>query len=218
MVENQELENQVYCSICRKKLKQENYERHLQTKYHKENEERSKNKEKVQCELCKRKILKVNIEEHKKNHSLVPSKTLNFLDNIENIVKENKFLEVQKRFLGNNGEKLTSLIVRYKNNNFESALQEFEKILKNNLPLKLSLSTKCRFISPNKTVTHFIQSHPFTLLLNSKIENCLKKCFNFIKLQIEERYFHGSGLSLDRMFYLDLNIYVVKENRGSLYK
>jgi hypothetical protein len=67
-------------------------------------------------------------------------------------------------------------------------------------------------------IVHGINSHPFTLLMENKINPLLNKCLRFINTQIEERYFDKSGLSLDKVLYLTLNIFKVKDYRGSLFK
>jgi hypothetical protein len=68
------------------------------------------------------------------------------------------------------------------------------------------------------SVQHNIQSHVYTLLTPSKTNSLLSSCHNLINLQIEERNFHGSDLSLDQLLYLDLHIYRVKNFRGSSFQ
>jgi hypothetical protein len=69
----------------------------------------------------------------------------------------------------------------------------------------------------HEELTHSIQSHPINILVEHKIDEVLDSCFNFVDTQIQERYFQGSGLSLKKLLFMDLNIYRTKNKRGGTY-
>jgi hypothetical protein len=69
-----------------------------------------------------------------------------------------------------------------------------------------------------ENIVHGIYSHPFTLLMENKINPLLNKCLRFINTQIEERYFNKSALSLDKVLNLNLKMFKVKDYRCSLFR
>jgi hypothetical protein len=141
-------------------------------------------------------------------------------EKIENMVKSNSNPEgstkskqqISKQF--GKGENIVTIVIRFTNPNISSlteyreSLMEplksnevlFHKIIKEVLPVKISLSTKFLFYTNNEEVKHNIQSHPLNILTEYKIDEVLDTCFNFMDTQIQERYFQGSGLSLKKLF------------------
>jgi hypothetical protein len=154
---------------------------------------------------------KEKYEKTKSNHPF-NSKPLNeSFEKILNIIMDNPNIQIQEQF-GNN-EKLLTIVLRYNNSeyssikHYEESLKEFHKIIKEILPVKISLSTRALFIKGDDEAKYNIQSHPFNILVENKIDKVLINCFDFVSNQIEERYFHGSGLSLKKILFMDCNIY-----------
>jgi hypothetical protein len=100
-------------------------------------------------------------------------------------------------------------------NHYNESLKEFHKIRKEILPVKISLSTRVLFIKRDEEVKYNIQSHPFNILTENKIEEVLNTSFDFVNNQIQERYFRGSGVSLKKILFMDCNIYRTKPIKGS---
>ena len=49
-------------------------------------------------------------------------------------------------------------------------------------------------------------------------EDALDECLNYMKTQIGEHYFNGSGLTLDKIQYMDLWAAKTKELKGGCFK
>jgi hypothetical protein len=106
-------------------------------------------------------------------------------------------------------------VVRFEPGAGAKELTEFHKIIKEILPVKISLSTKVLFTKNQEEVKYNIQCHPLNILVDNKIDKVLGTCFDFANNQIQERYFHGSGLSLKKILFMECNIYRTKPIKGS---
>ena len=132
-------------------------------------------------------------------------------------------IKIQKQF--GDDDKLVTLNIRIEKgssvdhyrNNLKTFHEVLEKITRSH---KVSLSCKAKFTkkTDESEKIHSIQSHTNVVLSHNQISDVLNKCFSFLVDQIEERYFEGSGLSLDRILHMDLHIYMTKVKKGACHK
>jgi hypothetical protein len=227
--------NKVYCKVCTRSILVKNIGAHLLGDSHLANvkKDKEKDKDKTRCKICKRPILNRNMDKHILSHQNdnKPNKIIQFtshykslnkpFEKIEDMIKNKSNLNIKKEF--GSKDKITTILIRFENPEFSTvteyreSLLEFHKIIKEVLPVKISLSAKALFTKEQIDLTHSIQSHPINILVEHKIDEVLNLCFNFVDIQIQERYFQGSGLSLKKLLFMDLNIYRTKNKRGGTY-
>jgi hypothetical protein len=217
---NKEQQDWVYCKDCKKRILLINWDYHLQGESHLRYTKIDN--EKSNCVICGKSILNRNMKKHLSKH---PLNYTNFkpksFEKITNIIKHNPNIQIQEQF--GSREKLTTIVVRFSKleyyfiNHYKESLKEFSKIIKEIIPVKISLSTRALFTKGEEDVKYNIQSHPFNVLTVNNIEEVLENCFNFVNNQIQERYFNGSGLSLKKILFMDCNIYRTKPIKGIVY-
>jgi len=83
---------------------------------------------------------------------------------------------------------------------------------------KISISAKVRFIKFENKLTYDIQSYSQLIISKQHIKNKLNICFEEIKKHVEERYYEGSGLTLDEIIFMTLHVYNTKHNKVSKSK
>lgn len=78
---------------------------------------------------------------------------------------------------------------------------------------KIQINAKVQFIKSEERVEYNIGSYSRQIISKSHINEKINECYNDVKQKIEERYYEGSGLALDEIIFMDLNVYNTKSNK-----
>ncbi|WP_375703128.1 hypothetical protein, partial [Bartonella sp. CL34QHWL] len=79
---------------------------------------------------------------------------------------------------------------------------------------KISISVFAQFDRQGESVTHPIQSPMESIISRNQAIYAITNQLNYIKTQIEERYFQGSGLTLNKIESCDMTICSYKRCKG----
>ena len=192
--------NDMYCNACAKNIKKNNWDKHVLTKSHFSQMER------VNRKLQPTKQPQPKDEQQKVEFS---ESTLEEMGKIQGVNILNKFSPAKNALtlhLRINEEVKT--IYQYKDK-LEEVLSKIE-----NKHHKISLSVNVEFQKDSEKIIHGIQTPMKSINSNSQIQEILDSQLNYIKTQIEERYFQGSGLSFNRSLFCDIYIACYKRAKG----
>ena len=219
------------CDTCGIEVTYKHFARHLKTAKHIENLNKLHNNEAiVKKDTLKQKVerfkelpkyVDLNLESEQKEKSELFKELPKYVDQNKKIVepKKIKHLTFKHGLIKKFGGVTMQLRQDKEATDVKYYRENFLKLLKNekNINYKISLSAQVSFFKNNEKVTHAIQT-PYKTVLITKEEEALDECLNYIKTQIDERYFNGSGLTLEKIQYMDLWAAKTKEIKGGCFK
>ena len=189
------------CVFCNVEVLSKNYSQHRKSERHLSNIKKSSAPINPVPESA---VTPPPVEEIIKKDFLTEVEKIDGIELVKTFGKNKSFVTVQLR----QSQEVMDL-TKYKT--------KFVEVLSllNSYHFKISVTVEVNFVKNNNTeITHGIQS-PFEVIISkSETVAALQKCLDYISLQIDERYFKGSGLTLNKIKKSDLYLAAFKDTKG----